>query len=143
MRNDVMNTLHSAHQGLEGILRRARQSVYWPGLTNTIKQIGKSFKSCIDNAPSLPKEPLITTSPTAYPFQMVVADGGHQYLAYADRLTGWLDIIDTFRELFHRYGVPEEISLDGGPNITSKAVAEFMASWGTRIRLSSAPSQMV
>ena len=82
----------------------------------------------------------------AYPFQMVVADlfhnGGHQYLAYADTLTGWLeisyyqsdpnsyDIVDTFRELFQRYGVPEEISLDGGPNITSKA--------GTCIRLSSA-----
>ena len=85
---------------------------------------------------------------------MAVADlfhnDGYKYLAYADRLTGWAELAyfqkdptsseinNAFREVFQRYGVPEELSLDGGPNISSTEVKDFLKSWGTNIRLSSA-----
>ena len=42
------------------------------------------------------------------------------------------------REFFHRFGIPEEISMDGGPNLDSKAVLSFLNNWGVRRRLSSA-----
>ena len=41
-------------------------------------------------------EPLVPTPPLQYPFQHTVVDlfqlEGQMYLAYADRLTGWLEL---------------------------------------------------
>ena len=85
---------------------------------------------------------------------MAVADlfhkDGYKYLTYADCLTGWIElayfprdpnsneIINVFRDLFQRYGVPEELSLDGGPKISSSEVVHFLRSWGTALRTCSA-----
>lgn len=58
------------------------------------------------------------------PFQMVVADmfqpEGHMYMAYADRLTGWLVLTpcfipmdqDSVATLFHKVGFPG-VNLNG------------------------------
>ena len=133
---------------------RARQSVYWPGMDRDIQQHASDCRDCRGIAPSPPPEPLIMTDPPEYPFQQVVADlfekEGYQYLAYADRLTGFVElgyfsssvpssaIINTLREFFQRWGVAEEISLDGGPNLSSKEVKDWLKSWGVKIRPSSA-----
>ena len=47
-------------------------------------------------------------------------------------------IIDVIREFFQRFGVPEELALDGGPNIMSREIKAFLYKWGTTIRQSSA-----
>ena len=36
LRKDVMKDVHSSHIGIEGCLRRARQSVYWPGMNTEL-----------------------------------------------------------------------------------------------------------
>ena len=72
------------------------------------------------------------------------------YLAYACRLTAWLEVahfpsnvssrevIKVLRELFQRFGIPEEILLDGGPNLDSSECLGFLTSWGVVRPLSSA-----
>merc|ERR1712020_42908 len=47
-------------------------------------------------------------------------------------------LLDLFREVFRNYGVPAEISSDGGPEYTSNEFDIFLKSWGVRHRLSSA-----
>ena len=85
---------------------------------------------------------MIVIDPPEYPFQKVVADlfeiEGRIYLAYVDRLTGYAElahfpysaapatIINTFREFFHRWGVAEEISVDGGPNLVSHEMTTWL-----------------
>ena len=39
---DLLERLHSNHQGIEATLRRGRDSIYWPGMTNDIKQMIES-----------------------------------------------------------------------------------------------------
>ena len=94
------------------------------------------------------------TKPPEYPFQQTVADlfskDSTSYLAYACRLTAWLevahfpssvksrDVIKILREFFQRFGIPEEISLDGGPNLDSRETLGFLQTWGVTRRLSSA-----
>lgn len=75
---------------------------------------------------------------------------GNMYLAYADRLTGWLElayfpkdassgrIITHLRGLFTRWGAPEQISTDGGTNLARSEMATFLKAWGVKVRLSSA-----
>ena len=100
------------------------------------------------------REPLIPAEIPEYPFQNVAADlfeiNGYYYLVYVDRLTAFAElayyssaptssrVIATIREFFHRWGVAEEASLDGGPNLDSSEIKNWLRSWGTRIRKSSA-----
>ena len=137
----VAQNLHAAHQGKEGMVRRAREAVYWPGFESDVEFHRVHCNECCLKAPTQPAEPAIMTKPPEYPFQKVVADlfdmNGRSYLVYSDRLTGWIKveqfrstssyvIIPALRKYFSQYGVPEEISIDGGANLTSAAVRDFL-----------------
>ena len=52
MRQHVLHTLHSAHQGTSSMEARAREIVFWPGYTTAINEIRYSCTDCIKNAPS-------------------------------------------------------------------------------------------
>ena len=88
-----------------------------------------------------------------YPFQSTVADmfqhESYTYMAYADRLTEWLELAHFpsgatshkikihLRRYFTRWGAPEQLSTDGGMNLASEVMAEFLKDWGITARLSS------
>ena len=102
----------------------------------------------------LPKDELIVSPPPEYPFQQAVTDlfqiDAYHYIVFADRYTGWIevehfskdppsyDVIKVFRGWFHRFGIPSELSLDGGSNLDSKETLSFLNKWGVKTRQSSA-----
>lgn len=73
----------------------------------------------------------------------------HTYIAFADRLSGWLEmehlsgdatsarLITIFRRWFRHFGIPEELSCDGGTNLTSQESRGFFNTWRVRLRISS------
>ena len=154
LRKRVLRCLHSAHQVVLGMKSRANGSVYWPGMDAAIRNHRASCDTCNRLAPSQSLEPIIMTISPKWPFQQIALDlfyVGHQaYLARAGRLTGWLmvfhlkpgqagagNLISICRRIFHAYGVPEEISSDGGPPFTSDRFLSFLEVWGVSHRLSS------
>ena len=154
LRNKVAANLHASHQGLDSMQRRARQTVYWPGIEGDLEHCRSSCTACTNSAPSQPAETPIMTPPPEYPFQQTAADlcqiRGANYLVYVDRLTGWLEVahlhgdttsselIKHFRLYFARYGVPMEIAIDGGTNLNSEEITTFFKKWGVNTRVSSA-----
>ena len=154
LRKKVAANLHAGHQGLDSMQRRARHTVYWPGMDGDLAHCRLSCTACNTNAPSQPAETLLMTPPPEYPFQKTAADlcqiRGSNYMVYADRLTGWLEIahlkgdttsnklIKHFRTYFMRYGAPTEISIDGGTNLNSEEMTRFFEKWGVSTRVSSA-----
>ena len=44
---DILSRLHGGHQGVTKCRERARQSVWWPGLSSEIVDMVKSCKACI------------------------------------------------------------------------------------------------
>ena len=153
LRKRVLRCLHSAHQGVVGMKARANETIYWPGLDADIRNFRNNCSICNTISPSQPREPLILTPTADWPFQSIVMDlfevEHHSYMACADRFTGWLilyhlgtqqdsrKIISLCRSLFENYGVPEDLSSDGGPQFTSSAFLEFLKTWGVKHRLSS------
>ena len=136
---------------------RASECVFWPGITSDIESARSRCTTCDINAPSQsrmpPADPFIPTAP----FQAVASDyfqlQGKNYLITVYRFSNWPDLRETpahspesgadglikaYRELFATFGVPEELSSDGGPEYTSKSFQEFMHTWGIKHRLSSA-----
>ena len=157
LRGRIIENLHSAHQGVSGMLSRAQTIVFWPGITVDIEDARKNCRVCHRNAPSQAKMPAKEPKIPNVPFEMIVADfcqlQGKQYLVIGDRLSGWTEVVrvkpgsttsgakglcDALRHAFVTFGVPEELSSDGGPEFTAQESADFFKRWGIRHRLSSA-----
>ena len=135
----------------------ARSIVFWPGMTNDIRAVREHCSACNRSAPSQAATPAIPSPVPSTPFESIFADffdfGGCHYLVAGDRLSGWVEIckaphgtaqagaqglIAALRALFATFGVPEEISSDGGPEFSSAATADFLTRWEVRHRMSSA-----
>ena len=74
----------------DGLLGRSRQAVYWLSMEGDRQHHKNACVTCNINFPLTP------TSPPWYPFQHTVVDlfqfEGQMYLAYDDRITGWLEV---------------------------------------------------
>ena len=148
----VLRILHSAHQGVSSMESRARSIVFWPGMTSDIRTVREHCSACNRSAPSQAATPAIPSPVPSTPFESIFADsfdfGGCHYLVAGDRLSGWVEIFKAphgtaqagaaLRALFATFGVPEEISTDGGPEFSSAATADFLTRWEVRHRMSSA-----
>ena len=157
LRDTVCKILHSAHQGVNAMNERARATVFWPGITNDIKKTRGQCQSCWRNAPSQQNLPPMDPFVPTYPFEAVATDycdfNGSHYLITVDRFSNWPEVIKvkpnsansgssglikSLRKYFATFGVPEEVSSDGGPEFSSKETETFFTKWGIRHRQSSA-----
>ena len=151
LRDQVLETLHAAHQGVTSMNARAKASVFWPGITIQIQELRNNCQACHRIAPSNPKPPPTPSPDPVYPFQMICADyfcyGGHNYLVIVDRYSGWPYVcqltgaspalVKKLREFFVTYGIAEELASDGGPEFTAAFTQQFLRDWGVAHRLSS------
>ena len=98
LRNTVLEVLHAAHQGVDGMFRRAKACVYWPGMVEAITKTRARCESCHRVAPSQPASPPTPLPEPQYPFELIAADycsfEGHTYLVIVDSFSGWLSIYD-------------------------------------------------
>ena len=157
LRRTVLENLHAAHQGVSSMELRARSIVFWPGITADIHAIRAACSDCNRNAPSQPSLPAASTSPPSTPFECVYADyfdfAGNHYLVVGDTLSGWSEVfscppgsshagaaglVGCLRSLFATFGVPEELSSDGGPEFAAELTRDFLVRWGVKHRVSSA-----
>lgn len=130
---------------------RAESSVFWPGITPDITSLRASCQHCNRSAPSNPRAPPTPLTYPEYPFQCLCADffhfKGHYYLVIVDRYSGWPTVerassgcqglVDTLRRTFITFGIPEELSSDGGPEFTGIVTRNFLQQWGVHHRISS------
>lgn len=135
----------------------AQSTVFWPGISHDIERERQLCRACNRNSPSQPRsEPTPPIFPTT-PFEAVVSDffefKGMNYLVIADRLSAWTECYRTkagtdesgsrglillLKRFFGTFGVPRELSSDGGKEFVADATQEFLIRWGVQFRLSAA-----
>ena len=138
-RKDVLRQLHASHQGQDRTLRRARQVMYLPSITNDIRNVVRSCADldCAERLPSHAPEPLLIDQPPSRPFERTAADlfqlGGKQFLVYTDRFSGWptvgtcgrtatsLQVVNLLKEWIADKGIPVQLTMDSGPQFISRA----------------------
>lgn len=54
-RQDIKRKLHSSHNGYDSMQRRARGSVYWPGMNTELKQLASTYEPCQELKPRTTK----------------------------------------------------------------------------------------
>ena len=153
LRREVLECLHSAHQGVTGMREHAKHRLFWPGLDAALCLTRAQCADCNNKAPSQSAEPLLEVETPEFPFQSTATDlfhcQGHKFLIYVDRFSAWLEIaltprsdaltvIGNLRHWFTTFGVPMDIASDGGPPFDSTTYIAFLKTWGISRRLSSA-----
>jgi len=70
-RRELIKKLHAAHQGIVRTNRRARQTVYWPGITNEITTLLSTCSTCQERLSSNQQEPMMSDPLPTHVFEDV------------------------------------------------------------------------
>ena len=143
MRKGILEKLHEGHQGIAKTRERARQSVWWPGLSSQIEQMVKTCQTCC-KFQSQGAQPLIPSTLPSLPWQNVAMDifewkkssflltvdyySRYIEIAKLSRLTSTEVIVHT-KSIFARHGIPEKVVSDNGPQFSSREFSQFASTY--------------
>ena len=121
LRKEALECLHNGHQGINKMLTRARDSVYWPGITNQIKMLTSGCSRCLDYRNRQAAETIIPHEIPEVPWTKVATDAlhirGESYVIVADYTSKFFDtqkiddcesstVISHLKSTFSKFGIP-------------------------------------
>ena len=101
LRSYMVKKVHSSHIGVEGCLRKARDVLYWPGMSAEIKYSISKCDICNTYQTNQQKEPLIPHDPPKRPWSHVATD-----LFNFDK-EEWFIIVDYWSDYFELNQLPD------------------------------------
>ncbi len=146
LRSRVLAELHTGHPGVVRMKAVARSYVWWPGIDIQVEQLAKTCQTCqqTQKAPG-PSHPWKWPES---PWQRIHVDfagpfEGHMYLVVVEAHSKWPEVcvmdsttstktIQVLRTLFSRYGLPEVLVSDNGPQFTSEEFQKFLKANGVK-----------
>ncbi|XP_058817493.1 uncharacterized protein K02A2.6-like [Topomyia yanbarensis] len=151
LRERVIQIAHEAHPGIEAMKRRLRQKVWWPSMDKQVSIAVKSCKSCVLVSSLGAPEPLLRTKMPEKAWTDIAIDfmgplpSGHSLLVIVDYFSRFTEIIvmkqttakrtiEALHETFCRFGVPESIKSDNGPQFISEELQQFCSEYGIELR---------
>ncbi|KAK3870572.1 hypothetical protein Pcinc_024210 [Petrolisthes cinctipes] len=152
LRSRVLQQLHAAHMGIEATRRRARESVFWPGLNGHIKDMVSRCSTCAAVQPSQAREPMLSHEVPVVPWTKVGMDffewNRQKYLVITDYTSNWFEakkfkstsassLVRECRVPFARHGVPLQIVAYSGTQFLSRTFHKFAEEWNFEVVTSS------
>ena len=135
MRGQVLQAIHLGHQGETKCILLARESVFWPGISNDIRQMVKDCDLCNHHQPAQPKLPIMQPDLPTRPWEKLGTDifefNGKKYLMIVDyysrfpviRLLSDMSshtVCNHFTSVLAEYGLPTTIISDFGSQYVSE-----------------------
>ncbi|XP_047998126.1 uncharacterized protein K02A2.6-like [Leguminivora glycinivorella] len=74
LRAEMLKTIHEGHMGIDRCKRRARQVMFWPGITQDIEAFVKRCRTCQESLNAPAREPLIPIEIPELPWQKIGSD---------------------------------------------------------------------
>ncbi|UYV63268.1 hypothetical protein LAZ67_2003589 [Cordylochernes scorpioides] len=145
MKLEILDKLHAGHFGITKTRLRARETVWWPGISEEIAETVRKCSVCIQEAVSK-HEPLIPTNFPTRPWQkigmdlfkfenkwyLVVIDYYSRFpeMVQLDRLTASV-VVRSCKSIFARHGIPETVVSDNGTQFgAAREFANFARQYG-------------
>ena len=142
----LLDDWHQEHHGICRMKSLARGYFWWPGLDAAIVERVQQCHVCAAVGKSPPKAPLYPWKWPAKPWERIHIDffekGKFNFLIVVDGYSKWLEVIPmgsmtslkTIEVLhsFARYGIPEEVVSDNGPQLASEEFAQFLKQNGVK-----------
>ena len=152
LRPDIKQKVHAGHLGINSCLRRARELVFWPGMSSDIRQTIENCSTCAMFSDKQPPEPSIINNIPSRPYKTIATDlfsiEGRDYLVTVDCFSTFIEVdymttttsevvIDKLKQHIARHGIPDTIISDNGPQYSSEKFREFTSKYGIRHQTSS------
>ena len=155
LRKTYLMRLLSMHQAAAKMVKRARQSLWWPYMHRDVTSFAKTCQTCEKSKPSNQSEPIQSHTPATYSFQYLHLDlaqwMGRYYLIMIDQFSSFPhlvplgktattdQVISVVTKFISLFSVPEIIYSDGGPQFVENGkFPTFCTEWGIR-HVSSSP----
>ena len=145
LRPEVLSRIHRSHIGVEGCLRRARESVFWPGMNTAVKNFVRQCETCRTFEISQQKETLHPHEVPDRPWSKVGVDlfetNNRHYLVTVDYYSNYWEVdrlessttskavIYKLKQHFARHGIPNTVFSDNGPQFDSDEFRRFARDW--------------
>ena len=144
MRKEILSKIHDGHPGITKSRGRAKQAVWWTGISKDIQQMVSQCRHCLEKSAAQQKEPLMTSELPDRPFQKIAVDicelNRETYLVSVDYYSRYIDInklnsitsntvINKMKMNFSQHGIPETVISDNGTQFTSQEFKNFSAEW--------------
>ena len=146
MREYIMEKLHTGHLGITKCQLRARDSVFWPGINQQIKDLINRCLICQKYQDAQMREEMIPHDVPTTPWTKVGSDlfhfQGDNYVLVTDYTTKYAvvrklpttapssTVIAVHKRIFSDLGVPQEIVSDRGPHYKAQEFGDFCRQWG-------------
>ena len=129
LRKELMEKTHASHIGIEGCIRQARDTLYWPRMTTEIKEYISKCDVCMTHRTGQGKEPMLQHEFVTRPWARVAADlcefDNRVLLVVSDYYSNFIEVdrlsnltsravIKELKAIFARYGVPDTLVTDNG-----------------------------
>ncbi|XP_048577104.1 uncharacterized protein K02A2.6-like [Nematostella vectensis] len=144
LRKELMEKTHSSHIGIEGCIRRARDTFFWPRMTVELKEYITKCEVCLTHRSGQRKEPILQHEFVARPWGKVSADlcelDNRTLLVVSDYFSNYIEvaqlntvtsraIIKELKAIFARFGIPDTLITDNGPQFASAEFSVFAKTW--------------
>ncbi|MEW8548052.1 MAG: RNase H-like domain-containing protein [Candidatus Thiodiazotropha sp.] len=152
MRDEMIKAVHVGHFGIDKSVGRARDIMFWPGMSKQITDYVQSCAICNKYKDSNQKEPLHPHDVPQRPWQNLSLDlftwNNQEYMVLVDAYSRWFEIdllpntksISIIRKLkvhFSRFGICEKLKTDGAAYFTSEQFQQYCKDWGITHEVSS------
>ena len=149
---DINILYNKAHLGLNKTLEQARTCMYWPGITNVIKDSISSCKVCLTFSDSQQREPYVSDIQTR-PWSYLSLDNfefqGQHFIMILDVSTKFFVVrpvsslntnctIQILTSVFSEQGLPISIQCDRGRNFVLDLFQQYCQHLGISLTFSSA-----
>ena len=123
LRAEYLKDLHAGHLGEEKTLLRARETVFWPGISDDVRNAVKLCDLCMKYKPAQQKEPPVPHDVPSLPwFKLRVDIFYFNKFPFVKKLTSQTagHVIRLLKTIFLEYGVPATVYTDQGTQFVSQ-----------------------
>ncbi|KAM7291848.1 uncharacterized protein ISCGN_028419 [Ixodes scapularis] len=144
LQHEVFLVIHEGHQRVNRYRARARDSVWWPGISKQIKSV---VQNCEQSATTRTQraEPLLPSPSPELPWQQLGIEffqfNGQNFLRIIDyfsrysevitlRNTSCSSVVEAVKSVVARFSIPALIRSDNDPEFTAQEFADFGRDYG-------------
>ena len=141
---DMKHRIHSPHMGAESCLRHAWECIFWPGMNAEIKEMIAACETCRKYERSQPNQPLMPLETASRPWERIGVNlftfDNWEFLITVDYFSNYWEIdklnntlastvILKLKSHFARYGCPDQVVSDDGPQFDCGEFQKFAEKW--------------
>ncbi|XP_055633206.1 uncharacterized protein K02A2.6-like [Toxorhynchites rutilus septentrionalis] len=144
LRKIMLAKVHSGHSGIQSCIRRAKQVLFWIGISKDIQEMVEACTICQRHQRSNTKHTILLKDIPVLPFERVASDHFHfkgkEFLLLVDSYSGFFDlkqlseitskqVIKQLKEWFSVHGIPQVLETDNGPQYACEEFRRFCREW--------------